>query len=63
MTKEQIVGLTTKKHVKIWKLKQIGLTNKEIAEAIGTNAGHIHNALKDYEKNPSKIEAANLIEA
>ena len=61
MTKEQISGLTAKKHVKIYLLKSIGLTNKEIAEAVGTNAGHVHNALKDYEKNPAKAEEAKKL--
>lgn len=61
MTKEEITQLTCKKHVKIYKLKQLGLTNKEIAEALGTNAGHVYNVLKDYESNPTKIDKANSV--
>lgn len=62
MTKEQITQLTCKKHVKIYKLKQLGLTNKEIAEALGTNAGHVYNALKQYKDKPELVEKADLIQ-
>lgn len=61
MTKENILALTCKKHIKMYKLKQLGLTNKEIAEALNTNPGHVYNALKDYEAKPQKKEAANLL--
>jgi transcriptional regulator len=60
--KERIVDLPCKKHIKIYKLKELGLSNKEIADALGTNAGHVYNALKAYKDNPSKIEQANAIE-
>lgn len=60
--KEQILSLSCKKHIKIFKLKELGLSNKEIAEALSTNVGHVYNALKDYDKNPKKVEAANAIE-
>ena len=59
--KQQILELTCKKHVKIWKLKQLGLTNKEIADATGTNSGHVYNALKDYANKPEKVQAAEKI--
>lgn len=52
MEKETIITLTSKKHVKIYLLKQTGLSNKEIATTLGTNAGHVYNALKMYEKTP-----------
>ena len=61
MTKETITALTCKKHVKIYKLKQLGLSNKEIAETLGTNAGHVYNALKNYETKPEMKTAADLL--
>ena len=61
MTTEQITALTCKKHVKIYKLKQLGLDNKAIAGALTTNVGHVYNVLKDYEKNPNKVELSNSI--
>jgi transcriptional regulator len=60
--KEKILALAGKKHVKIYKLHELGLTNKEIAEAVGTNSGHVYNVLKDYKDKPSKVEQANAIE-
>jgi len=61
MKKENIITLVCKKHVKIYKLKQLGLTNKEISEALTTNAGHVYNVLKDYEASPDKKTNADLI--
>jgi len=61
MNKEQVVALVCKKHVKIYKLKQLGLKNKEIAEALGTNVGHVYNALKKYEGNEKLINDANNV--
>jgi DNA-binding CsgD family transcriptional regulator len=61
MTKEKITALTCKKHVKIYKLKQLGFSNKEIAETLGTNAGHVYNALKNYETKPEMKTAADLL--
>ena len=61
MTKENIIALTCKKHVKIYKLKQLGLSNKEIAETLGTNAGHVYNALKNYETKPEMKTDADLL--
>lgn len=61
MTKEKIIELGSKKHVKIFKLKQLGLSNKEIAAALTTNAGHVYNALKKYDEKPHLKTIANLI--
>jgi len=61
MTQEQIIALTCKKHIKIYKLKQLGMENKAIAAALGTNVGHIYNVLKDYANSPEKVAKSNLI--
>jgi|GEM_PF-5161744 len=61
MTIDEVKALTCKKHIKIYKLSQAGLTNKQIADALGTNPGHVYNALKDYKTKPQKVEAANLV--
>lgn len=63
MTKEQVSELNCKKHVKIYKLKQLGLSNKEIAEALQTNVGHVYNALKKYDANDKLKTVADLITA
>lgn len=60
--KDKILELTGKKHVKIYKLHELGLSRKEIADLLKTNTGHVGNVLKDYEKNPAKVEAAGKIE-
>lgn len=57
----RIENLACKKHVKIYKLKQAGLTNKEIAEALKTNPGHIYNALKKYDQKPELKEIADKV--
>lgn len=54
----EVINMTCKKHVKIYKLNQLGLTNKEIANELQTNVGHVYNVLKDYKNNPSKAENA-----
>lgn len=61
MTQEQILQLASPKHIKIYKLKQLGLKNAEIAAILGTNAGHVYNVLKDYENSPGKAEKANTL--
>lgn len=61
MEKQQILDLKCKKHVKIFKLKQLGLKNKEIAAILNTNPGHVYNALKDYERKPEKVAAAEAL--
>lgn len=62
MTETQIMQLTCKKHIKIYKLKQIGMANKAIAAALGTNVGHIYNVLKDYANKPELVEKSNLLQ-
>lgn len=57
----EICNLNCKKHVKIYKLKQLGLSNKEIAGTLGTNVGHVYNALKTYENNSDRKSAADQI--
>lgn len=61
MNKEQIIALNCKKHIKIFKLKELGLKNKEIAESLNTNSGHVYNALKKYEDKPELKELSNLV--
>jgi predicted transcriptional regulator len=63
MEKQQIIDLPCLKHVKIYKLKQLGLKDKEIAYLLGTNPGHVYNALKAYKNNPEKVSKANAITA
>ena len=59
--KEQILQLTCKKHIKIYKLHQLGLKDKEVAQLLNTNSGHVYNALKAYKTHPEKVEAANAV--
>lgn len=61
MTKDQIVALDSKKHIKIWLLHKLGMTRKEIAEALGTNPGHVGNEIKKYEVDKQKQEEAEKI--
>lgn len=61
MTQEQILELTAMKHVKIWKLHKLGISNKDVAGLLGTNVGHVYNVIKDYNSKPDKIEAADKI--
>lgn len=58
---EQIVKLDCKKHFKIFKLSQCGLSNKRIAELLNTNSGHVWNVLNSYKNDRKKIDAANAI--
>lgn len=58
---EKIKGLSCKKHVKIYKLHKLGMSNKDIATALGTNSGACHNALKDYAANAEKVKKADEI--
>lgn len=58
MTKEDILKLDSKKHVKIWLLYKLGMSRKDIASALGTNPGHVGNEIKAYEKNEDKRKAA-----
>lgn len=61
MDKKQILALDSKKHVKIWLLHKLGMSRREIAEALGTNPGHVGNEIKAYEKNEDKRKAAETI--
>jgi transcriptional regulator len=61
MEQETILQLQVKKHVKIYKLKQLGLKNSEIAKALNTNAGHVYNALKKYDLKPEFTTIADEI--
>lgn len=61
MTEQEVKELTCKKHVKIYKLKQIGLKNSDIAKALGTNPGHVYNALKQYDLKPDLRDMADKI--
>ena len=63
MTDQEVTKLTCKKHVKIYKLNQLGFKNSEIAKMLGTNPGHVYNALKKYKNDPSLCEKANFIRA
>lgn len=56
-----ILNLDCKKHIKIFKLSQLSLSNKHIAELCETNAGHVWNVLNSYNSDPEKIAAANSI--
>ena len=59
MTQEAILSLTCKKHIKIYKLSQLGLKNGDIARLVGTNAGHVYNTLKSYANKPERVKIAN----
>lgn len=53
-----IINSSVKKHVKIYKLKQLGKSNKDIALLLSTNQGHVYNVLKKYnEKEELKIKS------
>lgn len=56
---KKILDLECKKHIKMFKLKAQGFTNKQIADLLETNAGHVWNALKKYEEKPELKEAAD----
>lgn len=57
----KIVKLDCKKHIKIYGLNKIGLSNKEVADALKTNTGHVFNALKMYKEKPSLKKIADNI--
>lgn len=60
--KDKILQLSCKKHVKIFKLSQLNIPNKEIAQLTGSNTGHVWNVINDYKKDPKKVEAANKVQ-
>lgn len=49
-TIESIMALTCTKKEKILKLQAIGKSNKDIAELVGTNQGHVWNVLNPKPK-------------
>jgi transcriptional regulator len=57
---EQIKQLQCKKHIKIFKLHQLGIKPKEIADILGANLGNIYRVIKNYNSNPEKSEAINI---
>lgn len=61
MSQEQILQLECKKHIKIFRLSQIGLPNKEIAALVKTNVGHVWNVLREYSLKTEKAAAANSL--
>ena len=61
MDQQAIIQLHCKKHIKIYKLKQLGLKNGEIAKLLGTNPGHVYNALKTYSGNEERIKQADAL--
>lgn len=58
---EKIKALSCKKHIKIYKMHQLGMGKKDIAAALSTNAGACYNVIKDYEKTPDKVAKADQI--
>lgn len=61
MTTEEVILTKEKKHVKIYLLNKLGLSNKEVAGTLGTNVGHVYNVLKDYKQNEVKKNYADLL--
>lgn len=62
MTQEQILKLDSKRHVKMWLLHKLGLSRKEIAQALGgTNPGAVGNEIKKYEKDKARQKEAENI--
>lgn len=61
MTNDQIIELKCLKHVKIYKLKQGGLSNKDIATILSTNTGHVYNVLKKYDSNSDLRQLSDSI--
>ena len=61
MTMEHIKQLSCLKHIKIFKLHQLGLSKPEIAKTLGTNYGHVYNVLKKYNNDQSLVDKANLV--
>lgn len=57
---KEVIALNCTKHIKIYKLKQLELSNKSIAMLIGTNTGHVYNVLKKYNDKPDLKNIADL---
>jgi hypothetical protein len=60
-TIKKIQDLDCKVHIKIYKLSQLNISNKLIAEFLGTNPGHVWNVKKKYSESPEKVTEANLL--
>lgn len=60
--KDKILQLSCKKHIKIFKLSQLNIPNKEIGQLVGSGIGHVWNVINDYKKDPKKVEAANNVQ-
>lgn len=58
---QKVIELNAKKHIKIYKLKQLEFSNKVIANLLSTNSGHVYNVLKKYKENDSLVNIANGI--
>lgn len=58
-----VINAAIKKHVKIWKLHEQGLSNADVATFLATNPGHVYNVIKDYNLNPEKIKKATEVVA
>lgn len=58
---EKILQLDCKKHVKIYLLSKLSKSNKEIADLVKTNQGHVWNVLNSYKTKPEKAELADKI--
>lgn len=61
MNKEQILKLKTTKHIKIYKLSQIGLSKKDIANELETNYGHVYNVIKRYDNDKNLRDISDSI--
>lgn len=61
MTQDQIKQLSCLKHIKIYKLHQLGLSKSVIAKELSTNYGHVYNVLKKYESDGLLKEKADAI--
>ena len=48
-------------HVKVFKLYQLGMTTKQIADQLNSGTGPVHNVIKNYKENPEKITACDSI--
>lgn len=57
----KVLNSQTKFHTKVFKLYQIGMTTKQIADQLNSGTGPVHNVIKNYKENPEKIEACNSI--
>lgn len=52
-----VLSTTCKKHEKIWGLHSLSVAKKDIATLLGTNQGHVGNAIREYLTKREKIDA------